>query len=107
MSDTATRELMRISLQAAIPLWQHRLRAMDWADVQRRAHEAAQVVAEKGDILQFKSKKRGETAAAFNALAEGVAALSFCPGGVTFLGDHWEADHTASDQPTDNRSARA
>ena len=32
-----------------------------------------------------------ETAAAFNALAEGLACLAFSPGGVTFYGLHFEA----------------
>jgi len=34
--------------------------------------------------------KRGESAAAFNALAKGLACAAFQPGGVKFLGDRWE-----------------
>jgi hypothetical protein len=33
----------------------------------------------------------GESAKAFNALARGIAALSFAPGGVTTFGMHFEA----------------
>ncbi len=89
----SVRELLRTTLQVAVPMWIERLKRQSWASVQERAHVAADVVASKGDIIQFKSKTKGETAAAFNALAEGLAALSFCPGGVTFLGDKWIAEH--------------
>ena len=81
---------MRMALGAAVPLWVFKLRQQPWKVLSKRAHECAHIVAEKGDILQYRGKKPGETAAAFNALAEGLAILSFCPGGVTFLGEHWE-----------------
>lgn len=42
-------------------------------------------------IIQFRSKTKGASAAAFNALAEGLACLSFCPGGARFLVLDWEA----------------
>jgi hypothetical protein len=72
-------------------MWIDRLRGYPESLRLERAQECGQVVAEKGDIIQFRSKKKGETAEAFNRLAEGIAALAFAPGGVTFLGDHWEA----------------
>lgn len=86
----ATLDLMRTALAAAIPLWVIEFRKRPWDEVAEKAKECGQIIAEKGDVLQFKSKTKGETAKAFNALAQGLAALSFCPGGVTFLGDHWE-----------------
>lgn len=86
-------DLLRISLSCAVPLWIERLRARSWAYVEERARECAQVVAEKGDVIQFKSKKAGESANAFNHLAEGIACLAFAPGGVRFLGDHYVAFH--------------
>jgi hypothetical protein len=58
-----------------------------------RARVCGETIVWKGDVLQFGSKKRGEAAKAFNALAEGLAALSFCEGGVTFLGLHFESTH--------------
>lgn len=82
--------LLRISLQAAVPLWILRLREQPIEDVVARAHELADVIASKGDVIQFKSRVKGETSHAFNALAEGLACCAFAPGGVTFLGDHWE-----------------
>jgi hypothetical protein len=83
-------DMLRSVLGCAVPLWVMDLRRLPWPEIEKIAHESAQIVAEKGDVLQFGSKKKGEAAAAFNALAKGLAALSFCPGGVTFLGDHYE-----------------
>lgn len=85
----ARRDLLTTSLLAAVPLWIHRMR--DWSPEERcrRSPELADHVAAHGDILQFKSKKRGETAEAFNRLAEGVAILAHQPGGVTVFGLHW------------------
>lgn len=86
-------DMLRSVLGCAVPLWVMDLKKLPWPEIEKIAKESAQIVAEKGDVLQFKSKKKGETAAAFNALAKGLAALSFCPGGVTFLGDHYESKH--------------
>ncbi len=84
-------ELLKLSLAAAVPLWIEQFRSL--TDEQRLAIalEAGQVIAEKGDIIQFRSKRKGETAAAFNQLARGIAVLAFTPGGVTCFGLHFEA----------------
>lgn len=82
---------MRACLGAAVPLWITQLRERDWDYVMERARVCGQHIAEKGDVIQFKSKRKGESAEAFNRLAEGIACLAFARGGVTFLGDHWEA----------------
>lgn len=87
----ASSELLAMSLSAAVPLWIEEFRHLSFDEIQKIARESAQVVAEKGDIIQFKSKKKGESAAAFNALARGIACLAFAPGGVTTFGSHWEA----------------
>lgn len=88
------RELLRIALGAAVPLWIHEFRKLTPEERIKIVRECGDIVAEKGDVIQFKSKKRGETAKAFNALAKGIAVLAFSPGGVTFLGDHYEATLT-------------
>ena len=89
--------LLHVALQAAVPLWAQELERRKerpgegFADhLQERAGVCASVVCEHGDHLLFKSKKSGQSAEVFNRLAEGLACLSFCPGGVTFLGIHWE-----------------
>ncbi len=56
-----------------------------------RAQETGQLLAEKGDVLQFGSKKKGEAARIFNEVAHGIAVLAYCPGGVTVFGTHYEA----------------
>ena len=83
--------LLSSTLQLAVPLWIDQLRRQPWEYIQQRAEVCSQVVAEKGDIILFKSEKKGETAKAFNHLAEGLACLAFVPGGVKIFGGHWEA----------------
>lgn len=90
MDFDLTSERLRIALHAAVPLHVFELRSCPFDEIQERAHRASQIVAEKGDIVMFRSKKKGESAAAFNALAEGIACLSFAPGGVVFLGDRYQ-----------------
>jgi len=81
--------VMQTSLQAAVPLWIERVRDWPFEKRKERALWASEMVASKGDVLQYGGKP-GEAAIVFNALAEGLACLAFQPGGVTFLGDHWE-----------------
>lgn len=77
----------------AVPLWVIELGRIPAKDIMGRCHECAAHVAEHGDIILFKSKKKGESAEAFNRLAEGLACLSFAPGGVKFLGLHFDNRH--------------
>lgn len=86
-------ELLRMTLQAAVPLHAWEMQRMPLDHLLRLAPELSQTIAEKGDIIQFKSPKKGETAAAFNALAKALALLSFFPGGVRFMGDRYEHTH--------------
>jgi hypothetical protein len=83
--------LLSSILQLAVPLWIDQLKSAGWDYILQRAKVCSQIVAEKGDIILFKSSKKGESAAAFNALAEGIACIAFVPGGVNVFGDHWEA----------------
>ena len=88
--DVATHPLAA-ALDAAVPLWIEEIRGRSFTWRQARASECAQVIAEHGDIIMFKSSKKGETADAFNRLAEGIACLAYAPGGVRVLGRHWNA----------------
>ena len=83
--------ILEMTLSAAVPLWIEKLKDYEWEYINERAKICSQVVAEKGDIILYKSKKPGGSAEAFNRLAEGTACLAFCPGGVTLFGQHWEA----------------
>ena len=104
-------DALMITLQAAVPLWMAELRAMTEAQRDRTilswAADAAEVIASNGDTLMFRTKptkvtaaqlgansrrKVGDevsTAATFNHLARGLAALAYCPGGVHFGDTHW------------------
>jgi hypothetical protein len=84
--------LLKSTLYLAVPLWIEKLKKRDWDYIRSRASACGDVVAEKGDHILFRSKKKGDSAKAFNALAEGVACLSFAPGGITVFGMHWESE---------------
>ena len=74
----------------AVPLWIDRMRTMTDAQRCAVAQRCATTVASSGDTVLFRSTQRGGSASAFNALAEGLAALAFSPGGVRFAGLHFE-----------------
>ena|SRR3990167_8501246 len=81
------------ALEVAVPLHVMQLQARggpSQEDVDSCA-AIAELLGSKGDLLMFRGRKRGETADVFNALARGIAILSFCPGGVTLFGEHWES----------------
>jgi hypothetical protein len=83
------------TLELAVPM---RIWELEGRTPEQRAviaKRCAQVVAERGDNLMFGSKRKGKTAAVFNALAEGLACAAYQPGGVTFAGRHWCTDHAA------------
>ena len=83
--------LLTSTLQLAVPLWIERLRTARWEYIQERAKVCSDFIGKHGDNILFRSKKKGDSATAFNHLAEGLACLSFCPGGVKIFGSHWEA----------------
>ena len=99
---------LRIALSAAVPLCIVAAQArggpkdVDWQIVQ----ETGDLLGAKADLLMFLGEKFGETARVFNALAASLAILAFCPGGVTFLGEHWEVqyDGKVQKETSDNRS---
>lgn len=92
MADV-TEVLLQSTLACAVPLWIERLKREPWSHVQERTRVCGDAIAETGDVILFKSKRKGKTAEAFNRLAEGVACLAFAPGGVRVFGLHFEAKH--------------
>ncbi len=85
--------LLKSMLPLAVFMNTPRYQQLPWPELRRIATEASQYVAEHGDNILFKSKKKGDTAKAFNELAKGVTVLSFAPGGVTIFGMHFESVH--------------
>lgn len=100
MSDSA-KDVLVITLQAAVPLHIDKVRRLSAAERSRLARSAADTVAAHGDNILFKSKKAGDTAHAFNELARGLAVLALQPGGVTFAGCHWEVEPDPDDVEAD------
>ncbi len=92
MDGPPSTPLLLMTLEVAVPLWIQRWRGRSWVERLVRSAECAEIVAAKGDVLQYGGgpREKGEAAKAFNALAEGLAIVSFCPGGVKFCGLHWE-----------------
>lgn len=90
--SSATQDLLRIALEVAVPLWIEQLRERDPSYLLERARVCGQAIAERGDIIQFKSKTKGASGEAFDRLAEGLAAAALVvPGGITFIGLHFKA----------------
>ena len=93
----SNQELLRVSVQCAVPLHIVDLKAkggpsdFQWEWAQAFAGE----LGAKGDILQFRGCRKGETATMFNRFAYALAIMAFVPGGVDFAGLHFEAkeDH--------------
>lgn len=90
--------LLSIALSASVLLRIEEIRQHGhdvwWETVQAKREEWVTAIAEKGDILQYRGGKKGETARVFNLTAEALAHLAFCPGGVTFMGQHFEGTFT-------------
>ena len=62
---------------------------LDWERVAR----TADIIGSQGDALLFRtpaSKHSLGTAEVFNRLADAIAVMAFAPGGVRFLGEHFE-----------------
>lgn len=86
-------ELLRLSVMVAVPLQIAELKARggpndfqwDWA------RDYADELGARGDDLQFKGARKGETAQLFKNFAYALAILAFLPGGVRFAGLHFEA----------------
>ena len=93
MTDSAQDGLLPIALSAAVPLWIEKLRPLAPEQRIARTSGLADIIASQGDIILYRGGKKGETANAFNALAEGLAIGAFQSGGVTAFGQHWCTDH--------------
>jgi hypothetical protein len=100
---------LSIALSVAVPLHIIKLKERggpDEADL-KKAREFNKDLSERGDVLLFGSKKKGEAASLFNGLARSIAVLSFCPGGVTLFGSHWEAENFCETATTGNEGDEA
>lgn len=98
--EVAIRERARLvarMLSVAVPEYVRRWRAEGRTldSVVDETHACADVVASAGDAITWPSptpKYAEANAQAFDALARGMAGLSFAVGGVDFFGCHFESD---------------
>lgn len=92
VADDLKTSLLRIAMQAAIPLWIMEIQTAGGPqpDDYPRAQAISDDLGAHGDQLLFRSEKPGKTAQLFNDTAWAIALLSFCPGGITFCNDHYE-----------------
>jgi len=88
-----TDHLLAIALSAAVPLRiaEYKARGGPGDDDFARVRASANTIAERADNLMYRGKKPGEAAQLFNTLADALAVLAFCPGGVRFAGARYEA----------------
>lgn len=78
--------LLRQHMMLSVPWAAYQLKDEEPDRLAEMAPELGQLIAERGDDIQFGAPKAGETARLVGALARGLAILSYCPGGVEFLG---------------------
>lgn len=84
-------------LGLTVPMWIEMMRG--WHPDRRvsKGHELVEIIAYEQGIAALcdpearGTAKRGERGKAFNAVAQGLACLAYCPGGIVFAGHHWEA----------------
>ncbi|GHO77220.1 hypothetical protein KSD_49910 [Ktedonobacter sp. SOSP1-85] len=89
---------LAIALSAAVPLrvlGLYERQGPDESDLEATRHVERQLTSQ-GDHLLFRSKVPGETAKLFNQVAQGLAVLSFAPGGVSCFGHHFDAQEILS-----------
>lgn len=89
------------SLEAALLLEVPKLHKRPLADLRKELEsikgETAQLLAEKGDILMFGSKRKGEVARTFAKVAKALSLMAVViPGGVTAFGRTFRYPHPES-----------
>jgi hypothetical protein len=84
-------ELLLITLDLAVPMEIERLRSFTTDERVQLGHRLVDIIAAEGDNLLYLGHKKGDTARVFAAVATGLAALAYAPGGVKFAGRRWEA----------------
>lgn len=86
-------------LAVAVPMWIDKMRHWLPREIEQRAHALVAVTAFDPSIAALvddtartstKKHQPGKLGKAFDAIAEGLACLAHCPGGVVFAGYHWE-----------------
>lgn len=80
--------LLQMTLEFMVPLQILEYQKSGTLPSQEEIQKIAQTIGEHGDALMFRTKHTTET---LSAMVRGVAAMAFCPGGVTTFSSHFEA----------------
>ncbi len=89
--------MTRSMLGLAVPMWIDKMRFWRWDYRQQVAALCQEVISHHQGIAAIcdtearGTARKGDLALCFNAMAQGLALLAFCPGGIVFAGHHWEA----------------
>jgi hypothetical protein len=84
-------------LGLTVPMWIELMRPWRPERREQKAHELGELIAYEQGVAALcdpearGTARKGELGKAFNAIAQGLACLAFCPGGIVFAGHHWEA----------------
>jgi hypothetical protein len=84
-------------LGLTVPMWIEMMRPWHPERRVRKGHELVELIAYEQAIAAMCDTeargtiKPGGLTKAFNAIAQGLACLAYCPGGIVFAGHHWEA----------------
>lgn len=85
--------LLRVELlKLAVACCQQELQKKTWNEIRSRIPVLEEVMQEKSEFFIYRGKP-GDTAAAFSAVVEMVAILSFFPYGIDAFDSHFEAQH--------------
>ena len=88
--------MLALFLQAAVPGWIYAMKDWDLPRIERTAHGLTDIIACSQGIAAMVdpdargTERKGEVGKSFNAVAQGLACLAHCPGGIVFGGHHWE-----------------
>lgn len=86
-------DTLPIALDAAVPLWILQFRELPPEERQKKLAEVtADDLCLRLEYVLHRGPKEGDTARAFNDLAQAIALLAFAPGGVRVFGRHWDAE---------------
>ncbi len=93
-----TRALLRAALSVSVPLYIEEIRW--WTEDERInfMQKNVNLIAEKGDLLLFRSEKKGETKKVFNTVSKLIACLAFQPGGVEIFGLKFEVKENQNEK---------
>lgn len=91
INETEGYGMFRTSMSAAVPLWIVKIKDTPWSELQQWMKENGEVISFESDCLFNGRGAPGQVAKVFNALAKGIAILSYCPGGVRPFGMEFDA----------------